>query len=387
MLRRDFVALMTAPLLFAISGCSASEGARDAEQDTDGTSQAQAVTITCGVSEYAKFDSVKLEASLTDLENAGFSLGDSCDIELSDGTSLTDIPIYSGYFVKTGEPLLVVFSAFGGAFLSYNNAPCWSTMNLNDQSTITLTLHEAGKYKKTEDLLASDMSNDRNDYPSDVTFTNFRAMTGGNLKQNFLYRGASPVNQNLNRATVVDGLLQEVGVQCVLDLADSEANFQKDINAESFDSPYTLSLYEQGRVVLMSLSTREASDEFKKPLGQGIQKLLEVGGPAYIHCSFGQDRTGFVAALLEGLAGATYDEMCDDYMQSYANLSGITKDNAEAYDLLVELHFNEFMTIVSGVEDVETLKSLDYTSSARQYLVECGLTEAEVDQLVQLICE
>lgn len=43
------------------------------------------------------------------------------------------------------------------------------------------------------------------------------------------------------------------------------------------------------------------------------------GGVA-IHCAGGKDRTGLVALVLLTFAGATTDEICDDYLLSYARL-------------------------------------------------------------------
>ena len=45
-------------------------------------------------------------------------------------------------------------------------------------------------------------------YESDEAFASFRAMSGGNLKDRFIYRGASPVDINRNRAAVADVLVR-----------------------------------------------------------------------------------------------------------------------------------------------------------------------------------
>ena len=41
-----------------------------------------------------------------------------------------------------------------------------------------------------------------------------------------------------------------------------------------------------------------------------------------------KDRTGYVCALLEGLCGASYEEMAADYLTTYANYYQVTSENA-----------------------------------------------------------
>lgn len=55
----------------------------------------------------------------------------------------------------------------------------------------------------------------------DVAFCNFRVMSGGNLKVDYFYRGASPVNNKFNRAALTDKLISENKIEFELNLADS----------------------------------------------------------------------------------------------------------------------------------------------------------------------
>ena len=81
--------------------------------------------------------------------------------------------------------------------------------------------------------------------------------------------------------------------------------------------------------------------------------------------------------------GASYDEMCQDYMTTYYNYYGITKEGSpEKYEAVVSLYFDSFMSYLYGSEDKEVLKSADYSEAARNYLTEAGLTSEEIDKLV-----
>ena len=62
----------------------------------------------------------------------------------------------------------------------------------------------------------------REDYSSDEEFCNFRPLTGGKLKENFLFRGASPVDNSRGRAPYTDAILKAHSIETIIDLADSE---------------------------------------------------------------------------------------------------------------------------------------------------------------------
>ncbi len=342
--------------------------------------------LTASVSKDPKFDSAVLTLTADDFAAAGFSFGDSFDISFSNGESYSDVPYYNGYYVKTGDPVIVAYPKNEYVLIACNNRDLWTPLGLKDGDTVELTLNTAGKYLATYEALGQSYSTERSDYASDEAFANFRAMSGGRLKENFLYRGASPVDNSRGRAAVADALLEAAGIQCILDLADSEEELEGYLADESFASEYTRSLYEQGRDVLLSMSANYDSDDYKASVAQGLRHLLQYGGPAYIHCMEGKDRTGFVCLVLEALAGAGYDELCADYMTTYANYYGITEDGTpERYEAVASLYFDSFIEYLTGSAEID--RSVDYTEAARAYLTACGMTETEIDELTALITE
>ena len=360
---------------------AASDQAKDSQQD-------QAIELTSSVSKDEKYGSVKLSADQSSFDACGYTLGDSVNVEFSNGFTLTDVPYFNGYYVKTGEPVVVAYPGFDYVAITYNNQGMWDQAGLADGDTVTITLCEKGKYLATQEALSQSYPSEREKYDSDEQFVNFRALTGGRLKANYLYRGASPVDNSHGRAAYSDDLLEANRITCVIDLADSADEMQGYFAATGFDSPYVKGLYEQGRVVTLSMSSSYSSDAYKQSVATGMRHLLQYGGPAYIHCMEGKDRTGFVCALVEALAGASYDEMCADYMQTYANYYGITKaSNADSYDAIVSLYFDAFIEYLTGAEDGQADKGADYSDAARDYLISAGMSDAEIDQLVALICE
>ena len=67
-------------------------------------------------------------------------------------------------------------------------------------------------------------------------------MKGGALAENSFFRGASPVDNQHNRAAVVDALLEKDGVRFILDLADTEEKVRGYMSRDDFRSGYAAGL-------------------------------------------------------------------------------------------------------------------------------------------------
>ena len=137
---------------------------------------------------------------------------------------------------------------------------------------------------------------------------------------------------------------------------------------------------------LLNLSANYPSQQFAKTLAAGLVELSQHDGPYLVNCVEGKDRTGFVCILLEALAGAAYDELQADYMASFANYYGITKESdPDKYQVISDLYLDGMLGFLAGVdedaEDVD-LHSLTYSGPARRYLLGGGMTEGQADALV-----
>ncbi len=372
----------------ALVGCASPYASDTSAAPTTQAATAEAPSLTGTVHENEKYGNVFTDISVTDMAAAGFALGDTVDITFDNGYALTNVPYFSGYYVRHGKPVLVAYSGSDSVAVALKDVELWSEAGLEDGASITITLNTVGKEAATQEALGQSYSTDRADYKSDEQFSNFRALSGGNLKENFLYRGATPVSSKYGRASTTDSLLEQTGIKTVINLSDTDEELQEDFSAEDFSSPYTKSLYEAGNVVALDMSSAYRTDGYQASVATGVRFLLEHNGPAYIHCIEGKDRTGFVCTLLEALAGASYDEMCADYMTTYENYYGITKDGTpERYKAVVSTYFDDFAMYLLGTDDDSSLQSADYMQGARSYLLNCGLTDAEIDQLVALICK
>lgn len=339
---------------------------------------------TYGVIQDEKFGAVYLDVSIEDFIAAGFQFGDSCDVHFSNGLTLEDIPFFSGYHVRYGMPLVVGYPGYEHIAVTRNSRGLWPDSGLTENDTATVTLREAGKYLNEHETFSQSYSNDIGDYRDEAQFANFRALSGGSMKDEYLYRGASPVDDQKNRASAVDALLEQNGIRFILDLADSEEEYLGCRESPDFVSHYAAGIYDAGCTALLDMGADYASDDYRQKVAGGLKRMLSSEGPVFIHCLEGKDRTGFVCFLLEALAGASYDEMLDDYMMTYENYCGITKqDSPEKYDAIAYLYFDAFVTFLHGTE--EHGAAGDYTQDAVNYLLDGGMTAEEIDTLRDMI--
>jgi len=370
--------LLFSVLIFLVTGCTGKY---------TGSNESQ-VAIKATLSENTKFGSANVSLSQEEFEKAGFTLGDSCDIVFGNGLELYGVPYYNGYYVKNGYPVIVAYPGDSNLIITYNNTGIWKEEELSNGETVEIILHKKGGYKATQEALGQVYSFKREDYKSDEQFCNYRELSGGKLKSDILYRGASPVDNSRGRAKYTDGLIEKQQIICVLDLADNEEDIAFYMAKDDFASPYAEKLLVEDRFVLLDMGSNFESKTYQKKVATGMKQLLVQGTPAYIHCMEGKDRTGFVCMLIEALCGASYDEMLIDYMKTYENYFGITKDGTpDRYKAVQELYFDSFMEYLHGTDDIEELKSADYSDDAARYLMNGGLTVEEVTNLKKMLME
>ncbi len=340
------------------------------------------------ISEDVKFGSANVSCSQDEFEALGFALGDSIDVSFSNGKTYQDVPYYNGYYVRNASPVLVAYPCSDSILFTLNNEGIWDEASLSEGDKITITLAEKGKYLATQEALGQSYSLDRGEYLSDEEFCNFRELSGGKLKKGLLYRGASPFDNSRGRASVSDALISKEGIKAIIDLADGEGDMNHYLSDPTYSFPCGEELYRQGEVALLGMGSSYGSLPYKQSVAEGVRHMLSHEGPYYIHCMEGKDRTGFVCTLLEALAGASYSEMKDDYMQTYANYYKVSKEKTpEKYEAISDLYFDSFCEFLHGVNGKAELERASYEEDAKSYLKEGGLSENEISSFLGLIRE
>ena len=351
-----------------------------------------------------EFGGVYIKSTIDDFNKLGFTYGDSVNVEFSNGFKLEDVPYYSGYYVDAGQPLLIAYPGYDyikaavnygddlweTAGLQQKNDPqlnLWLQSDLDEHDTASVYLNERGKYADIQAARDIHYYDERERYTTDEEFANFRSIYMGNLAETRLYRSASPCDNQHNRAPYVDKLMEQAGVNGILNLSDSHLKIRGYIEKENFDSPYFLSLYRNDKVIPLALNMNYLSDEFAVTVAQGITALTETEPPYLVHCTEGKDRTGFVCMLVEALAGAEYQQIADDYMVTYDNYYGITAESEpDKYKTILEKNLDAMIRSIVGDESVD-ITTADLSVYAKNYLIKAGMSEEEIAAFLSRICD
>lgn len=358
----------------------------------------------CAIIHETEFGGVYIKSTIDDFNKLGFVYGDSVNVEFSNGFKLEDVPYYNGYYVDAGQPLLIAYPGYDyiKAAVNYGD-DLWETAGLqqkNDQKlnlwmqskleehdTASVYLNERGKYADIQAARDIHYYDERERYTTDEEFANFRSIHMGRIAENRLYRSASPCDNQHNRAPYVDRLIEQAGVNGIMNLSDSHLKIRGYMEKENFDSPYFLSLYQNDQVIPLALNMNYLSEEFAVTAAQGLKELAKLEPPYLIHCTEGKDRTGFICMLVEALAGADYQQIADDYMVTYDNYYGITADSEpDKYQTILEKNLDAMIRSIVGDESID-ITNTDLSVYAKNYLLKAGMSEEEITAFLNRICE
>ena len=363
--------------------------------------------------------------SIPDFIALGFELGDACDVVLENDLyryEFKSVPFYNGYYTKTGDPLLC---AYGYAVkenrgenyqytrtdypylrFCFNNREMWNLLHLTTDMKCTITLVEQGGYEYEQKLVGGlTYSKDFEDYEAkngitkEEVFANFRAVKSDAMKENVLFRSASPFDNANNRAPYVNELAKANGIDYVLNLADSQTKIDKYKESDVWSElDYSQKLLDNDRVCLMSMSAAYEGAAYQAALVKGLNSALEHNATKILfHCTEGKDRTGFVGLVLESLCGASYEEMLFDYMVTYDNYYNLTEaSDKTAYDYIVELKFNDMVNYLltfdpsleakgDGTYDLAGVTPENFATAARNLLAKAGMSEDNLQALTALL--
>ena len=335
------------------------------------------------ITSYNEFGAAMLSFTETDMTNAGFTLGDVISITIDDKKEIV-MPYYDGFYTRNGEFLCVAYPTYPSICFTANNIGLPKELTDLEGHSVTVRMKEKGGCLDVQTALSMKYSNERIEYPdlSDAEFANARTVKAGNIPSGILYRSSSPFSNDIKRDIYVSEYLQQEKVRTVLNLADNEEKMlsYKDI------PPYSLSLWKEGNVILCPLKADPTADDYNNRLIEALKQLPSHPAPYLVHCMEGKDRTGYVCALLEGLCGATYEEIVADYLVTYDNYYDINpaKDPVLC-NTLVSLRLNTCLMFYANVSDEAQLPNIDYAKAFSSYLLSHGMTQQQLDALVHAL--
>ena len=338
-------------------------------------------TITGKITSYNEFGAAMLDFTQADMTEAGFTLGDVISITVDDKVII--MPYYDGYYTRNGEYLCVAYPTYPSICFTANNIGLPEELTGLEGHTVVIKMVEKGGRLDVQTALSMSYTLDRKDYPdfTDEQFANARTSKGGRLASGVLHRSSSPFCDDINRAYYVSEYMESEKVMTVLNLADTEEKMK------SYDMPpYSRQLWEEGNVILCPLKADPTADDFNKRLIAALKELPSRPAPYIVHCMEGKDRTGYVCALLEGLCGASYEEIVDDYLITYNNFFHLNPGNSpELCNTLVSLRLNTCLMYYAGVSDEAQLPNVDYAKAFSAYLLSHGMNHQQLDALIQVL--
>ncbi|MCR5683810.1 MAG: tyrosine-protein phosphatase [Lachnospiraceae bacterium] len=361
-----------------------------------GAEKAKTLKATAKAEEIQKYGNVVLSLTCDEIKDAGYEYGDVVKVRFL-GTTLK-IPFVSNYSdVDTGKPAILARAADTNVLLAINMGDFATTYGIaaktvHEDNTVewnyadevtgpvsfSISLKKAGGYYDEFVIHQLTMSNERTDYPdlTDEQFANFRMVNTTGIAEGKLYRTSSPINPKNNRNTYADAAIKKAGVTVIINLADDEETAK---GYEGFADSY----YATAKNTMLNMPVDLASDEFKTKLASALKFMAANPGTYAIHCTEGKDRAGYVAALLECLMGASYDEVIEDYMTTFYNYYGVTKDDVQ-YEPVVNSNIAKSLKTAftfSKKDKKRDLSTADLAACAKKYLKKIGLTNAEIKAL------
>ena len=364
--RSAFVVLLI-NLLIIVTSCSTNDNPADDSM------------LKGKISSYNEFGGAMLDFTSSDMTNAGFTLGDVISITI-DSIELV-MPYYDGYYGRKGEYVCVAYPTYPSICFTINMDKLPSELMGLEGHSVTVRMVKKGGCLDVQQAMSMEYTNNRSDYLNltDAEFSNSRTVNAGNIAKGMLYRSSSPFCNDINRAYEVSDYLESEGVMTVLNLSDTK---EKMLNYDM--PPYSRTLWDTGNVILCPLMADPMADDYNRKLIAALNELAQRPGPYVVHCVEGKDRTGYVCALLEGLCGATYDEIVADYLTTYFNYYRITPDNnPDVCSVLVSIKLNPCLMYYAGITDESELKDVDFSKAFSNYLLSHGMTPQQLQALIQ----
>lgn len=343
-----------------------------------------------GILEISKYGNVKINVSHTKVLEA-FEYGDILTVSFGDRN--IDVPLVKSFSdVDSGLPGL--FLQMDGdieetelAINMGNFAETYSIANkivyedknyewqycegISDNVTFNISLKQKSGYLDQYTIRSMEYTDSRDDYfmLSDEEFANFRSIAVGDIDEDVLFRSSSVINNEHNRNIYADNAAKNSGVTVFIDLTDSESSI---LEYEDIENSYFISQ----KHIAVGASMDFTSKENTEKLAEALRYMIDNPGTYCIFCDEGKGRTGVVAAILESLMGANYDEVVNDYMLSYINYYKINKTD-DVYKITLNGTVNKNLTDIFGVNP----ETANLQEAAEKYLTSIGLNESEISKL------
>ena len=391
-MKKRLFALLLSCVLLTLSACGTTGGDPSVTAPASETEALPASALTVSIEKINKHGNVILATTFDEMNAAGIEVGDIITVTVSG--EAYDMPVGNAYSdVDTGEMLCRFDMEDNQVAIGINMGDFATTAKIAQKQEIdeepgylweikspdlSLKLKEKKGYLDEYNARNLTRTNERGDYAElmDGAFANFREVQVSGLKRNMLYRGSSPLRDDLGRNVYMLAAMEDAGVKSVINLDDSEEVMK------GYDT-YAGSYYSTCEILNPEMDYDYGNDDFSADVKACVEFIISNDGPFLIHCKEGKDRTGILCAILECFAGATAQEICDDYMLTYMNFYHITPDDT-SYGILLK---SNLVKTLCGLLGVDHLESADLEAKANDYLLSTGITEEALASLYTVLCD
>ncbi len=191
----------------------------------------------------------------------------------------------------------------------------------------------------------------------------WKTVNGKTVKQGLLYRGCEIDGAVEPKYTITDRgintMLRELGIKTDMDLrAESDNIYGTNVLGTGVKhNYYATNMY----------STILNNEVSKENIRRVFSDLADKNNyPIYMHCTYGQDRTGTVCYLLESLLGVSEEDMMKDYL-----LSGLHHGDVYGGKEPME----EF------VANLKKFPGISMSEKVEHYLISIGVTDKEINSI------
>jgi len=128
----------------------------------------------------------------------------------------------------------------------------------------------------------------------------------------------------------------------------------------------------------------EMLDTYRANVAAAIRAVASAPeGGVLIHCMGGKDRTGLIAALLLRLAGVSVPDIATDYGLSAENIKPLWQQWLDDASDETERELRRRLSASPAEAMEQVLENLEREhQSVRQYLLDAGVPDSELDQIV-----
>jgi hypothetical protein len=321
----------------------------------DQTSQHDDKTVVeCSVTKMNEFGAAVLSADILTMDSLKAPIGSDLFIEFNGST-------YTGIFVENynGVPTSSLFVNFNSYDKEYTlgvfNGTFYGEHSIAVGDKVKLSVAGMNEYYPRITNYLKGYSDDSVDYSSDQEFANYRILSGGDMKEGKVYRCSTPWGLN-GRGDAGDAFLKEVGVERLIGMDKSKEGLEEIVATKG--ELYSSQLFLNDKVDARFLSP--AIHSHPEEIRWVIDCILDSDGSIGIFCKLGRDRTGIYCLVLQALAGATLEEVVNEYMISYTNFYGIKKGTDE-YDAVYDMTLMRQLYLFQHPEMIDHMLDIDWS--------------------------